>query len=353
MQTIESMHYHCRNHDETEILAKNLTQCLYPLSQTIIFLRGDVGAGKTTFAKAFFSALGIETRGSPTFSLLEEYEHNQQTYAHIDCYRLSTAEAIHFWKEQDIQANVVFIEWPERLADTVAPDIDICITGTVERDIQITFFDEPIVNREEIIQWANNVHLPKSIQLHCRLVAAVAHYAGMKAIHNNQPVRLHTVYQAGLLHDMFRFIDFNPKYAPKNIELSGDMFPIWQDIRDEYSPLSHGLAIAKALQKKNYHITASIIEPHELWELPKTIEQKLLFYGDKRAIGNMFHTLTERMNDLCTRYNDIAVQHNPNRLLHSLLNFEETIDSSLSNITSEMVAIHTKQHGLLPWDQLA
>jgi tRNA threonylcarbamoyladenosine biosynthesis protein TsaE len=98
----------------------------------LLCLWGDLGAGKTVFAKGFGAGLGVQdTILSPSFVLMGEYAGRLPLF-HIDLYRLgAAAEAFDGGLLDDRQAaGVVLIEWPDRLADEVPPDrLDVRIEG--------------------------------------------------------------------------------------------------------------------------------------------------------------------------------------------------------------------------------
>lgn len=98
----------------------------------VLCLWGDLGAGKTVFAKGFGAGLGVrDTISSPSFVLMGEYAGRLPLF-HIDLYRLESArDAIDGGLLDDRQAaGVVLIEWPDRLADEVPPDrLDVRIAG--------------------------------------------------------------------------------------------------------------------------------------------------------------------------------------------------------------------------------
>ena len=101
---------------ETYELAKKLALKLK--GGDIIFLNGDLGAGKTTFVKGVAKALGIKQNvTSPTFTLLKTYEAKDFTLVHVDAYRLegSSFEELEEYLSND---NVIFIEWSNYLKST-------------------------------------------------------------------------------------------------------------------------------------------------------------------------------------------------------------------------------------------
>jgi tRNA threonylcarbamoyladenosine biosynthesis protein TsaE len=98
----------------------------------VLCLWGDLGAGKTVFAKGFGAGLGVtDTILSPSFVLMGEYVGRLPLF-HIDLYRLATAtEAVDGGLLDDRQASgVVLIEWPDRLGAALPPDrLDVRIDG--------------------------------------------------------------------------------------------------------------------------------------------------------------------------------------------------------------------------------
>ena len=98
----------------------------------VVCLWGELGAGKTVFAKGFGRGLGIEdTISSPTFVLMGEYAGRLPLF-HIDLYRLaSAAEALDGGLIDDRQGTgVVLVEWPDRLGNALPADrLDVQIDG--------------------------------------------------------------------------------------------------------------------------------------------------------------------------------------------------------------------------------
>ncbi len=84
----------------------------------VLYLYGDLGSGKSTFARAFIHALGFQTAvKSPTYTLLEAYAlADGMEVVHMDLYRLADPEEIAFLALDDYEqrAKVWLIEWPEK-----------------------------------------------------------------------------------------------------------------------------------------------------------------------------------------------------------------------------------------------
>ena len=94
-------------------------------NQKTLLFYGEMGAGKTTFIKAFCAALGVEdTVSSPTFSIVNEYHYPEGKIYHFDCYRLKNQyEALDIGFEEYLYSgNYCLIEWPEKIPDLLPPN---------------------------------------------------------------------------------------------------------------------------------------------------------------------------------------------------------------------------------------
>jgi tRNA threonylcarbamoyladenosine biosynthesis protein TsaE len=99
----------------------------------LVCLWGELGAGKTQFAKGFGAGVGVTaTINSPSYILMAEYEGRLPLF-HIDLYRLTSAEeALAGGLIDDRQTSgVTLVEWPDRLADALpAGRLDVRIDGS-------------------------------------------------------------------------------------------------------------------------------------------------------------------------------------------------------------------------------
>ena len=83
----------------------------------VIWLEGDLGAGKTTFARGLIQALGYQGRvKSPTYGLLEQYQANTVNILHMDLYRIAEPGELEFLGLADLLNNqsILLIEWPDK-----------------------------------------------------------------------------------------------------------------------------------------------------------------------------------------------------------------------------------------------
>jgi tRNA threonylcarbamoyladenosine biosynthesis protein TsaE len=95
----------------------------------IVHLSGELGAGKTTFARALLQALGVGERvKSPTYSLIESYQANGLDIHHLDLYRLADPGELEWLGVADLWGGsaLVLIEWPERGAGAM-PSADLIL----------------------------------------------------------------------------------------------------------------------------------------------------------------------------------------------------------------------------------
>jgi tRNA threonylcarbamoyladenosine biosynthesis protein TsaE len=98
----------------------------------VIYLTGDLGAGKTTLTRGFLRALGVQGAvRSPTYTLVETYEVGDVTAVHLDLYRLSDPSELDNLglREWAKAGHIWLVEWPERGADRL-PEADLVVKLT-------------------------------------------------------------------------------------------------------------------------------------------------------------------------------------------------------------------------------
>jgi tRNA threonylcarbamoyladenosine biosynthesis protein TsaE len=122
------MKRYLNNEEETEQFGAELWASLP--EKCLIFLKGQLGAGKTTLVRGFLRAAGFSGAvKSPTYTLAEEYLINQRKIVHFDLYRLTDPEELEWIGIRDYfdQNCLCFIEWPDR-GNGFLPEPDVIIT---------------------------------------------------------------------------------------------------------------------------------------------------------------------------------------------------------------------------------
>ena len=126
--------------EDTIELAQNLESEKFP--NMVICLEGDLGSGKTVFAKAFARSLGItENITSPTFTIIKEYYGGEMKLFHMDVYRLSDIKQDIGIEEYFTKKGVCIIEWSDLIEDILPKnrlDIRIKIIDENTRQFVIT-----------------------------------------------------------------------------------------------------------------------------------------------------------------------------------------------------------------------
>jgi N-acetylmuramate 1-kinase len=124
----------CRSQIETEKFAQMLS--LWSRPGLVIALQGELGSGKSTFARAFIKALANPDDSfdvpSPSFSLVQIYDNTRVPVVHIDLYRLHTTQEVEdLGLGELLTQHLLLIEWPERLAQALVPStLTLGFTGS-------------------------------------------------------------------------------------------------------------------------------------------------------------------------------------------------------------------------------
>lgn len=139
------MRMHARTAEHTEDLGRRLASArpAADAALAVLYLSGELGAGKTTFARGFLRALGVaEAVPSPTYTLLELYPAGVVTVVHVDLFRVRDAAELESLglREWARAAHVWLIEWPERGGTRLPPpDLTLAFTaGAAGHDIEVS-----------------------------------------------------------------------------------------------------------------------------------------------------------------------------------------------------------------------
>jgi tRNA threonylcarbamoyladenosine biosynthesis protein TsaE len=124
------MRRHLAGVESTEALARQFLQCLpADVAGWTVLLEGELGAGKSTFARALIKGMGHSGAvPSPTYTLVEPYQLDEKIIYHIDLYRVSGEQELRYLGWTDLDDGLKLIEWPGRV-----PGLDEAA------DVEVTF----------------------------------------------------------------------------------------------------------------------------------------------------------------------------------------------------------------------
>ena len=134
-----------KNETETTEIGSKLASCLK--GGEVIYLKGDLGAGKTTLVRGALNGLGHTGNvKSPTFTIVESYSIDDYIIYHFDLYRINDEDELEYIGIRDYcdGSAICFFEWPERGGDLL-PDADILISLSYQnegRALEISAFSE-------------------------------------------------------------------------------------------------------------------------------------------------------------------------------------------------------------------
>ena len=142
-----------RSENDTIALAENLESEKFP--NMVICLYGDLGSGKTVFAKAFAHAMGIDGVTSITFNIIKEYNGELPLY-HMDVYRVDDNIDNLGIEEYFEKGGVTIIEWADLIKDYLPEerlDIKFKVVDENTRILLIKAYGEEYVRACEDILW--------------------------------------------------------------------------------------------------------------------------------------------------------------------------------------------------------
>lgn len=101
-------------------------------TQAVVHLQGDLGAGKSTLARALLRALGVQgSIRSPTYTLIERYPLAHGEAWHLDLYRIGDAGELDFLGLDEATADLWLVEWPERGVGGLPP-VDLVVALEID-----------------------------------------------------------------------------------------------------------------------------------------------------------------------------------------------------------------------------
>ena len=106
---------HIEGGEQQETFGESIA--LHLLPGTVVYLEGDLGAGKTTLVRGILRGLGYTgTVRSPTYTLMESYDTNNCVVHHFDLYRLGDPEELEYLGIRDVcdDQSILLIEWPDK-----------------------------------------------------------------------------------------------------------------------------------------------------------------------------------------------------------------------------------------------
>jgi tRNA threonylcarbamoyladenosine biosynthesis protein TsaE len=117
--------------EETIAAGRELGRRLAP--GDVVLLEGQLGAGKTAFARGIAQGLGCDEAGvsSPTFTIIQEYR-GRLPMQHVDLYRLTPAEVDDLGLDELGEGAVLAVEWPDRWKTAPADAIHVSIESLLE-----------------------------------------------------------------------------------------------------------------------------------------------------------------------------------------------------------------------------
>jgi uncharacterized protein len=189
--------------------------------------------------------------------------------------------------------------------------------------------------RDECLKIIKELRVPAHIVKHSMTVAKLAAFLAEKLKEKGIKVNAELVERASMLHDILRVCDFKESdYKRFKQPVTNKEKNKWNQFKNKYQGLCHEDAAYEVLKDK-YPELARIIKRHRYTalldkEAPRTWEEKLVYYADKRVMHDKIVPLKERLQEAHRRH---AQQHNPKG--HSRI-YTTKIDALIFDLEKEI-----------------
>lgn len=314
----------------TENIAQEIAKRMdiFPSGGRVLFLKGEMGTGKTTCTRKIGEYFGVPYITSPTFSILQEYavtttDTDVENIIHIDLHRADNnrqEEVLETLEEQYSSKNIYIIEWPSEMVIkhfVSLPSITMSLSHSntsEERSMDIVFQNPASVDiftaKKYIDTWKTPVH----VQRHIEVVRKVSVFCAERLQEFGVPIDIELVESGAVLHDCVRYVDFPDldDFSRYQEEVTDEKKYLWRTTKEKYKTTHHADAMAEILQQDGFDATAEVVAAHNTAAIyrkkPFSWEEICVYYGDKRALHDSLVTLKERLEDGKKRY---AHDHNP------------------------------------------
>lgn len=300
-----------KSEKQTIKLAGDLTKKLS--YKGVICLYGKIGTGKTVFAKGCARALGISRAKSPTFAFIREYKNKRKELYHCDFYRINNDDEIlhHSLSELLKKKNsLIVIEWAENISCALPEErIDIFFEYKAKnsRLLKINFAHD----KNWIYGLYKKYFTPAHVIKHMEKVAEFAGKIASKFIQKGIFVDLKHIEELALLHDLLKpisFRDWDKNQFGQKMRIAPKALKLWTSLRKKYGTGNDVKAVSKILKSLGKPDLAKSILTQQFdaviskKHLLKTLEEKIVYYADKRVKHSKIVSLKERLIDGRKRY---------------------------------------------------
>jgi len=156
------------------------------------------------------------------------------------------------------------------------------------------------MNKTEILKLYKKYHVPVHVIAHMVQVKNVCEILADKFIEKGYEIDKKTLLNAALVHDLFRVCDFrNLDPSQFKQKITKEDLKMWHHLREKYGKVGHVKAVGDFLRNKGELKFADLVEKHDFYRIDDliTLEEKILFYADKRVDHDVIVSLKKRFSE--------------------------------------------------------